>query len=172
MLPLIPVAAAWSFHCWCLYRLAGLAWPGRDGLAAGGMLLLWLAGLAVASLCVRHNRQSVPFCVLFLYGFLGLLAGMRFLPGVPQEVGQTQWRDPQGLLKPDSRYVLHNHSIVLRVLSDREYLLYITAGMLYFSFAGLGIASGIGMKALEGSRRIERRRVTHMTVFDLHNPSD
>src|SRR5262249_38088126 len=146
VLPVITVAAAWSFHCWCLYRLAALAWPGWEGLAGGAMLVVWLASLAGARLCVRHNWQHVLFCALFLYRFLGLLAGMRFLPGVPQEVGQVQWRDPQGLLKPESRYVLHNHSVVLRVLSHREYLLYVTAAMLYFSFAGLGFASGFGMK--------------------------
>jgi len=172
VLSFLAVAAAWSFHCWCLYRLAVLAWPGREGLAVAGMLLVWLTGLAAARLCVQRNCQKAVFCALFAYGFLGLVAGMRFLPGVPQEVGQTQWHDPQGLLGPESRYVLHNHSVVLRVLSRREYLFYVTAGTLYFSFAGLGFASGFAIKAFEEGRRSKHHRDVHLTVIDRRNRQD
>jgi hypothetical protein len=61
---------------------------------------------------------------------------------------------------------------VLKVLSQREYLEYVTAGMLYFSFAGLGFSSGFGMKAIEGRRRFEQRRVAHMTFMNLRDEGD
>jgi hypothetical protein len=129
-------AGAALVHFLGLSRIAAYWWPNLGAFPGICFVLLWLGSLAMLFWGVR-KRLEVCFGLVFLYVMVILIAGTQVLPGVPSKIEEGNWRDPKNLLTPQSRYVLHNHSVVQKVLSQDEFELYSNYVACYFGAAGI-----------------------------------
>jgi hypothetical protein len=95
---------------------------------------------------------------VFCYGMITAAAGMCLLDGVPSDIGDGKWRDPHHVLTPETRYLLHNHSVVKKVLSKQEYDLYGAYGLAFFSGIGMLFAAAWTLGPLDRNGQLFRQR--------------
>jgi hypothetical protein len=109
-------------------------------------------------LAALYNRLRPAMGVVFVYGMLVMLAGMRLLPGVPQAVRGENWRDPQNLLTPEAEFILHNHSVVMKVLSRQEFELYSQGGVCYFTGGGMVFCAALCLIPIDRDNQLGTRK--------------
>jgi hypothetical protein len=125
-------------HFLGLYRIASLLRPDLVAPAFVVLLFLWVVVLGLLLWGRRYRRLSLASGIICAYAILFIVLSLvKFLPGVPARVSQGHWRDPHGLIKPDSEYLIHNHSVVLQVISRDEYLAYSMMVLAYFTSFGM-----------------------------------
>jgi hypothetical protein len=129
-------AAIAGFHYWSLWHVAAYHAPAAAVVVAVLLALVWLGWLGLILKALQTAKLKGVLLAVFVYVMAMTFVGMSVLEGVPSEVGKEEWYDPDHRLTPDARYLLHNHSRVVRVLSEAEYRLYSNYGACYFS-AGL-----------------------------------
>jgi hypothetical protein len=129
------------------------------------LAVAWLGGLGLVLYAIKRNKLQACLLAVFLYVMCIILTGTRVLEGVPAEVGKVEWRDPHHRLTPDARYLLHNHSTVLRVVSEAEYRLFLNYVGCYFSAGFMLFAAALCLQPLDrdgqlcGRRSVIRRLV-------------
>jgi hypothetical protein len=96
--------------------------------------------------------------VVFCYGMTVALTGMAVLDGVPSSIGDGKWHDPNHLLTPETKYLLHNHSVVKKVLSKEEYDLYLAYGLAFFSGVGMVFGAAAALGPLDRDGQVFQRR--------------
>jgi hypothetical protein len=137
-----------------LWRIVAQLWPALGLVAAAGFTAIWAAGLGILVQALRHNRLKPAFATVFVYVMLVMVAGMRFLAGVPATVKSANWRDPDNLLTPQAEYLLHNHGAVSKVISREEFVLYSQAVTCYFTAAGMLFAAALCLKAVDRDNQL------------------
>jgi hypothetical protein len=158
---LLAFAGLSGFHLWSLWHVAGYYLPALAPVVAVLLTLLWLGGLGLMLYAIRSNDLKTGLLTVFVYVMGILLIGMRVLEGVPAQVAEGSWRDPQHRLTPDARYLLHNHSNVIRVLSEAEYRLYQHYAACYISAGLMLLAAGLCLFPLDRDGQLQGRpRVT------------
>ena len=155
-----------GFHVVSLWRIAGYYFP---ALAAAFAVLLALAWLSIQVLffyAIKTNRLKACMLAVFVYVMGVLLIGTRVLEGVPAEVGEGQWRDPDQRLAPEDKYLLHNHSNVVRALSEAEYWLHLNYGTCYFTAGFMLFAAALCLNPLDRDGQLFRRRPVMGSILD------
>jgi hypothetical protein len=147
-----------GYHFWSLWQVAGYYLPGLVLLFAAFLTLAWMGGLGLVLYAIKRNKLMECLLVVFLYVMTIVLAGTRVLDGVPGEVGNKQWRDPQNRLTPGDKYLLHNHGNVVRALSEAEYGLYLSYGSCYFSAGFMLFAAALCLYPLDRDGQLDNRR--------------
>jgi hypothetical protein len=150
-----------GFHCWSLLQVAGFYLPRYAVPFAILLTFVWLGAPAWMLHAMLRNKLKAGLLTVFLYVMTILLLGTRVLEGVPSEVGNTKWNDPEHRLTPGSKYVLHNHSHVIRPLSEAEYKLYGHLVGCYFSAGFMLFAAGLCLVPMDrdGQLGAPRRRL-------------
>jgi hypothetical protein len=72
-------AAVSLAHFLGFYRILVLLWPGPGVFAAPSLVVTWLGAVGMLVQGLRRNRLWTPFCVVFVYVMLVILAGTRIL---------------------------------------------------------------------------------------------
>jgi hypothetical protein len=93
------------------------------------LVYLFLAGLPLV------------FGIICAYAMLFIVLSLTKLPGVPARVSQGHWRDPHDLIKSDSQYLVHNHILVVKVISWDEYQAYSMLVLGYFPSAWMVLSA-------------------------------
>ncbi len=151
-------AAVSLSHFSGLSKIAAFLWPNLGFFAFGCGIVIWGAFLGMLMLAALYNRLKPAFGVMFTYVMLVLLAGMCFLPGVPAPVKGESWRDPQNLLTPQAEYILHNHSVVKKVLSRREFEMYSQGGVCYFTAGGMLLTAALCLIPIDRDNQLGTRK--------------
>jgi hypothetical protein len=151
-------AAVSLIHFFGLSRIAALLWPNLGFVAFGGFIVIWGGFLGMLMLAALHNRLKPAFGALFIYVMLVLLAGTRLLPGVPDTVRGKNWKDPKNLLTPDAEYLLHNHSVVKKVLSRTEFEMYSQGGVCYFAAGGMMLTAALCLIPIDRDNQLGTRK--------------
>jgi len=99
---LLAFAALSGFHFLSLWQVASYYLPDLLPLFAVVVVLVWLGGLGLVPYAVKRNKLKKCLLGVFFYVMAIILAGTRALDGVPAEVGEGNWRDPQQRLTPGS----------------------------------------------------------------------
>jgi hypothetical protein len=166
---LIGFAAVSWLHLMSAYRIAVFHRPDLESMAALAAGLLWLALLVLVARGMYHNRLRLPMGIVFGYGAVVALAGMGALDGVPSTIQEGKWRDPNNLLTPQTRYLLHNHGVVKNVLSKQEYDLYRDYGFAFFSAIGMVFCAAAALGPLDRNGQLFQRRAPAVGTL-LHQP--
>jgi hypothetical protein len=145
-------------HLMCAYRIASFYGPDFRALAAMAAGLLWFAFLALMARGMYRNRLRLPMVIVFGYGMVVALSGMRVLDGVPSTIGEGKWRDPNDLLTAQTKYLLHNHSVVKKVLTKQEYDLYVDYGFAFFSGIAMVFCAGASLGPLDRNGQLFQQR--------------
>jgi hypothetical protein len=157
---LLAFAGISGFHFLSVWRVANHHLPALASVFAVFLILAWLGGVGLILYAIRRNKLKACFLTVFFYGMSVLFIGMGVLKGVPSHVAEGNWHDPQHRLTPDAKYVLHNHSNVIRALSEAEYRLYQNYAACYFSGGLMIFAAGLCLCPLDrdgqlrGGRRV------------------
>lgn len=151
-------AAVSSLHFTSGYRIAVFYAPNLRLIAAVAAGFVWLAFMALILWGMYHNRLRLPMAAVFCYGMMVAFAGMAVLKGVPSTIDEGQWRDPHHLLTPETKYLLHNHSVVTMVLSKQEYELYVAYGLAFFSGIGMVFCAAAALGPLDRTGQIFQKR--------------
>ena len=154
----VAFAAIFGFHVLSLWRIVGHFFPTLAAVLAFLLGIVWLGGISLFLYAISRNRLKACMLGVFAYVMVILVAGTRVLDGVPDEVGTTQWRDPQQLLTPDAKYLLHNHGNVSRVLSEAEYRLRLNYVSCYFSAGFMLFAAVLCLNPLDREGQVFARR--------------
>jgi hypothetical protein len=164
ILGLLAFAAVSFAHFRGLGSIVAIRWPAFTVVAGACFMVVWIGALAMLVQALIHNRLKPAFGVVFVYVMLVMLAGMRVLDGVPGKAAESDWRDPKGLLTPETEYVLHNHGTVSRVICGEEYLLYTLYGTCYMTAGGMLMTTALCFLPVDndnqlGSRKPRRRLI-------------
>jgi hypothetical protein len=151
-------AAVSLLHFLSAYRIAAFWRPDFHWIAALAAGLLWLILLALTALGMYQNRLGLPMMAVFGYGMVVALSGMKVLDGVPSTIEEGKWRDPHNQLGPQTKYLLHNHSVVKKVLSKREYDLYLAYVGAYFSGIGMVFCAAVCLGPLDRNGQLFQNR--------------
>jgi hypothetical protein len=155
---LLAFTAISGFHFMNLGHVAAFHLPDRTLVSAAGVVVLWVGGVGLMVYAMRTNRLMAPFLIVFLYVMAATLAGTQVLQGVPAKIGEGEWRDPHGRLTPEAEYLLHNHSNVVRVLSEAEYELFLNYVACYFSAGLMGFAACLCLFSWDRDGQLQGRR--------------
>jgi hypothetical protein len=163
----IAFAGLSCFHCWSVCQVARYYTPTLAAIFAILLGVAWLCALALMLAAISRNKLRAALLTVFLYAMAIVFLGTRVLEGVPSEVGNTKWYDPDRRLTPGSKYVLHNHSHVIRPLSEAEYRLYGNLAGCYFSAGFMLFAAGLCLMPLDRDGQLGRpaRRLPAIEVF-------
>jgi hypothetical protein len=151
-------AAVSLLHVATVYQVVKFYAPGSHWIAAVGAGLVWLAFVVLVFRGMHQNRLWLPMAVVFCYGMVVALAGMAVLDGVPSAIDEGTWSDPHHVLKPGTKYVLHNHSVVKKALSKDQYDLYLAYGLAYFSGIGMVFGAAASLGPLDHDGQVFKRR--------------
>jgi len=146
-----------AVHVLALWRVAGYYLPAHSALLALLLSVVWLGAMGLFLLAIARHRLKQCLLAAFLYAMVVLLAGTRVLEGVPDEVGNNEWNDPRHVLSPDARYLVHNHSNVIRVLSEAEYRVYLSYVTCYFTAAFMIFAAVLSVQPVDRDRQLFAR---------------
>jgi hypothetical protein len=113
------------FHCLALGKIVMFHRPGLAAVAPPLAGLVWAAVVLTFLVQLFRGRLVIAFGGVMIYAAFAVVGGMLVLAGVPARVEEGHWRDPRGLITPETEYVLHNHAVVSKVLSHDEYVLYL-----------------------------------------------
>jgi hypothetical protein len=167
----IGFAAVSLLHFVSVYRIAAHYGPDFHWVAAVGGGLLWLSFLGLVARGMYRNRLQLPMAVVFVYGMVVALSGTRVLDGVPSTIDEGKWRDPDNLLTPQTKYVLHNHSVVKKGLTRQEYDLYLAYGFAFFSGIGMVFCAGACLGPLDRDGQLfQQRRPAVWAMLNRQQP--
>jgi hypothetical protein len=121
-------------------------------------MAIWIAALGILVRALVYNRLIPALGVVFIYVILVMLAGMTVLDGVPSKAAGIDWRDPNGVLTPDTEYVLHNHGAVSRVISQEEFELYSLYGTCYFTAGGMLMTVALCLLPVDRDNQLGTRK--------------
>ncbi len=154
-------------HFLSLDRVAAFHGPNVHLLAAVALGLLWSVFLGLLVRGMYRNELRLPFGLVFAYGMVALVAGMAVIPGVPAAMGEGKWHDPANLLTPETKFLIHNHSVVKKVLSKEEYELHLSYVLTYFSGAGMIFCTAVCLIPLDrNGQLVPQRRTAGWTVLN------
>src|SRR5579871_1130436 len=156
-------------HFLSLDRVAAFHGPNVHLLAVVATGLLWLVFLGLLARGMHRNELRLPFGLVFAYGMVALVAGMLVLPGVPAPIGDGKWYDPHNQLTPETKFLIHNHSVVKKVLSKEEYELHLSYVLAYFSAAGMIVCAAVSLIPLDRSGQLVPQR-HHASWTVLNTP--
>ncbi|HEV3143928.1 MAG TPA: hypothetical protein VGZ47_08605 [Gemmataceae bacterium] len=154
----IGFAAVSLLHAVSFQRIATFYGPDFRWIAAVIAGLAWIALLGLVARGMYHNRLRLPMGLVFAHGMIIVLGGMFVLDGVPSTIGEGAWRDPQHLLTPQTKYLLHNHSVVKKALSKQEYDLYSAYVCAYFTGAGMVFCAAASLGPLDRTGQLFPQR--------------
>ena len=164
---LLGFAGLFGFHLWSLWHVACYHLPALAVLFAVLFTLVWLGGLWLMLYAIRRNKLKAGLLTVFVYVMTIIFIGMSVLQGVPTPIGDGKWHDPEHRLTPEARYVLHNHSNVIRVLSEAEYRLYQNYAACYFSAGLMIFAAVLCLCPLDRDGQLQGRR---NVLVSIRNP--
>jgi hypothetical protein len=163
----IAFTAVSMLHFVSLYRIATIHRPDLQVIAVLVAVLLWLLFLSLVARGMYRNRLRLPCWVVFGYAMVIALGGMRVLDGVPAAIGRGKWHDPNHQLTPEAKYLLHNHGVVKKVLSEEEHDLYSWYGLAYFSGVGMVFCMAASLLPLDrDGQLVQRRQLTNWTAIN------
>ena len=151
-------AAVSLLHVASVYRITKFYAPNSHWIAAIAAGLLWLAFVGLVFKGMYRNRLWLPMAVVFCYGMAVALAGMAVLDGVPSTIEEGNWSDPHHVLMPGTKYLLHNHSVVKKVLSKEEYDMYLANVLTFFSGVGMVFGAAAALGPLDRDGQVFQRR--------------
>jgi hypothetical protein len=163
----IAFTAVSLLHFNSLYRIAVIHRPDLQVITVLVAVLLWLLFLSLVARGMYRSRLRLPCGVVFGYAMVIALGGMRVLDGVPAAIGEGQWHDPHHQLRPEAKYLLHNHGVVKKALSKEEYDLYSWYGLAYFSGVGMVFCMAASLLPLDrNGQLVQRRQLTNWTAIN------
>ncbi len=145
-------------HFLTLFRIASLLRPALMAPAAAALALLWVGALRLLLWSARRQRLKLALGVSFAYAMFVILMGRQVLIGGPAAVADGQWQDPQGLLTPQAQYLLHNHGVVVKVISEREYRAYSLFQLGYFTGGWILFAAFFFLKSVDRYGQLDQRK--------------
>jgi hypothetical protein len=141
-----------------------MRWPEVAFIGSVCFMTVWIAALALLVRALVHNRLMPAFKIVFFYVMVVLLAGMRVLDGVPGRAAEANWHDPKGLLTPEAEYVLHNHSVISRIITREDYVLYTLYGTCYMAAGGMMMTVALCLLPVDRDNQLGSRKPRRLVV--------
>jgi hypothetical protein len=155
---LVAFAAVSLLHVVSVDRIAGSHIAGFRWIPLLVAGVFWLAFLTLVVWGMYRTRIRSPVLILLAYGIAVAVAGTVVLDGSPSTIDRATWSDPNYLLTPDTKYLLHNRRVVKKALSEEEYERYCTYELAYFSGIGMVLCAAAALAPLDRNGQLFKLR--------------